>query len=178
MAGTSTCAHATILPPRIVKAAAASSPGASHFDPGRLPSRNTATATGYLTVIETICPPQGRLSCQSATWWRVFSREVVAGLALGLVLAALGAIRILTWQYFGLKDYGPHYFLIASTVGCSLIGVVLFGSLAGAMLPFLLRRLGFDPAVSSAPFVATLVDVTGLIIYFSIAYVILHGTLL
>jgi magnesium transporter len=111
-------------------------------------------------------------------WWRVMSREIFAGLALGCVLAALGAVRILTWHYLGLKDYGPHFFLIAGTVACSLIGVVLFGSLAGAMLPFLLRRLGFDPAVSSAPFVATLVDVTGLIIYFTVAYLILHGTLL
>ena len=111
-------------------------------------------------------------------WWRVMSREIFAGLALGCVLAALGAIRILTWQYLGLKDYGVHFLLIAATVGCSLIGVVLFGSLAGAMLPFVLRRLGFDPAVSSAPFVATLVDVTGLIIYFTVAYLILHGTLL
>ena len=111
-------------------------------------------------------------------WWRVMSREIFAGLALGCVLAALGAIRILTWQYLGLKDYGVHFLLIAATVGCSLIGVVLFGSLAGAMLPFVLRRLGFDPAVSSAPFVATLVDVSGLIIYFTVAYLILHGTLL
>ena len=111
-------------------------------------------------------------------WWRVMSREIFAGLALGCVLAALGMIRILLWQSFGFKDYGAHYFLIAAAVSCSLIGVVLFGSLAGAMLPFILRRLGFDPAVSSAPFVATLVDVTGLIIYFSVAYLILHGTLL
>ncbi len=111
-------------------------------------------------------------------WWRVMSREIFAGLALGCVLAVLGAVRILTWQYLGLKDYGAHFLLIAATVGCSLIGVVLFGSLAGAMLPFVLRRLGFDPAVSSAPFVATLVDVTGLIIYFTVAYLILHGTLL
>ncbi len=111
-------------------------------------------------------------------WWRVMSREILAGLALGCVLAVLGVIRILTWQYLGLKNYGQHFALIAATVGCSLIGVVLFGSLAGAMLPFVLRRLGFDPAVSSAPFVATLVDVTGLIIYFTVAYLILHGTLL
>jgi magnesium transporter len=111
-------------------------------------------------------------------WWRVFNRELVAGLLLGCVLAALGAIRILIWQFTGLKDYGAHHFLLASAVGCSLVGVVLFGSLAGSMLPFVLRKMKFDPAVSSAPFVATLVDVTGLIIYFSIAYLILHGTLL
>ena len=111
-------------------------------------------------------------------WWRVLSRELVTGFSLGCVLAALGVIRILTWHYFGFRDYGTHYFLIATAIGCSLIGVVLFGSLAGSMLPFILRKLGLDPAVSSAPFVATLVDVTGLIIYFTIAYAILHGTLL
>lgn len=111
-------------------------------------------------------------------WWRVLSRELFTGFSLGCVLAALGIIRILTWHYFGFRDYGAHYLLVASAIGCSLIGVVLFGSIAGSMLPFVLRRLGLDPAVSSAPFVATLVDVTGLVIYFTIAYAILHGTLL
>ena len=111
-------------------------------------------------------------------WWRVFLRELVSGLALGLVLAAVGLARILVWQKLGWKDYGPHYVLIMLAVACSLVGVVLFGSLVGAMLPFVLRRFGFDPAVSSAPFVATLVDVTGLVIYFSVAYLFLHGTLL
>lgn len=110
-------------------------------------------------------------------WWHVMKRELVAGLALGCVLAVIALARILVWPN---KEavYGPHYFLIAMTVASSLIGVVLFGCLAGSMLPFLLRRLGFDPATASAPFVATLVDVTGLVIYFSIAYRILHGTLL
>jgi magnesium transporter len=111
-------------------------------------------------------------------WWRVLGREVIAGFALGCVLAVLGFVRILVWHSLGLKDYGTHHVLLAAAIGCSLVGVVLFGSLAGSMLPFVLRRLKFDPAVSSAPFVATLVDVTGLIIYFSIAYFILHGTLL
>jgi magnesium transporter len=111
-------------------------------------------------------------------WWKVMRREIFAGFALGCVLAVLGMVRILVWQWVGLRDYGKHYFLISSTIACSLVGVILFGSLAGSMLPFLLRRLKFDPAVCSAPFVATLVDVTGLVIYFSIAYVILHGTLL
>ncbi len=111
-------------------------------------------------------------------WWRVFLREMVSGLALGLVLATVGTVRILLWQQLGWKDYGIHYGLIMMAVSCSLIGVVLFGSLVGAMLPFVLRRVGFDPAVSSAPFVATLVDVTGLVIYFSVAYLFLHGTLL
>ncbi len=111
-------------------------------------------------------------------WRRVFLRELVAGLSLGLVLAVVGTIRILVWQQMGWKDYGVHYGLIMLAVSCSLIGVVLFGSLVGAMLPFILRRFGFDPAVSSAPFVATLVDVTGLVIYFSVAWLFLHGTLL
>jgi magnesium transporter len=111
-------------------------------------------------------------------WWRVFAREIYCGFGLGAVLAVVGTIRILLWQEFGFQNYGPHYGLIVLTVSCSLIGVVLFGSVAGAMLPFVLRKVGFDPAVSSAPFVATLVDVTGLVIYFSIAYAFLHGTLL
>lgn len=110
-------------------------------------------------------------------WWRVMRRECVAGLALGCVLACIALIRILCWPHREVV-YGPHYVLVAITVACSLIGVVLFGSLAGSMLPFVLRRLGFDPAAASAPFVATLVDVTGLVIYFTIAYQILHGTLL
>ena len=110
-------------------------------------------------------------------WWRVIHRELSAGLALGSVLAVIGMARILVWQAIW-KPYGPHYSLIASTVACSLVGVVLFGTIAGSMLPFVLRRAGLDPASASAPFVATLVDVTGLIIYFTIASVILHGSLL
>ena len=111
-------------------------------------------------------------------WWRVAVRELPTGLALGSVLGVIGIIRILTWQRLGWYDYGPHHDLVALTIGVSLVGVVTFGSMAGSMLPFLLRRLGFDPASASAPFVATLVDVTGLIIYFSVAYAILRGTLL
>ncbi len=111
-------------------------------------------------------------------WWRVAVRELPSGLALGLFLGAIGAARILLWQGFGWYDYGPHYLLVTLTVSLSLVGVVTFGSLVGSMLPFLLRRLGFDPASASAPFVATLVDVTGLVIYFSVALLILHGTLL
>ncbi len=110
-------------------------------------------------------------------WWRVMRREIMAGVALGCVLASIALARILLWPHKE-KVYGPHYLLVAATVACSLIGVVLFGSMAGSMLPFVLRRLGFDPAAASAPFVATLVDVTGLVIYFTIAYQILHGTLL
>jgi magnesium transporter len=115
-------------------------------------------------------------------WWRVVRREVAAGLILGCMLGAIGVTRILVWQAVALgtgKDlYGPHYLLVAFTVGASLIGVVLFGTLAGSMLPFVLRRLRLDPASASAPFVATLVDVTGLVIYFTVASIILRGTLL
>jgi magnesium transporter len=110
-------------------------------------------------------------------WWRVIRREVFTGLGLGLILASIGLIRILLWQ--GLFDsYGEHYLLVALTVAFSLVGVVLWGSVAGSILPFILRGLGFDPASASAPFVATLVDVTGLVIYFTIAAVVLRGTLL
>ncbi len=111
-------------------------------------------------------------------WWRVAMRELPAGLALGAILGTIGAVRILLWQYAGFYDYGPHYGKVAQTVALSLVGVVLFGSLAGSMLPFVLRRVGFDPASASAPLVATLVDVTGLVIYFSVALLVLRGTLL
>ncbi len=110
-------------------------------------------------------------------WWRVMRREVFAGLALGCVLGAIGFARISAWSLFS-HVYGPHWPLIGLTIFFSLIGVVLWGTLAGSMLPFVLRRVGVDPATSSAPFVATLVDVTGLIIYFTIAMVVLKGTLL
>jgi magnesium transporter len=110
-------------------------------------------------------------------WWRVIRREVLTGLGLGLILAILGLIRILLWQGI-FNSYGEHYLLIALTVAFSLVGVVLWGSVAGSILPFILRGLGFDPASASAPFVATLVDVTGLVIYFTFASVVLRGTLL
>jgi magnesium transporter len=111
-------------------------------------------------------------------WWRVLLRELRSGLSLGAWLGSIGFLRIWLWQHLGLYDYGPHYLLVGVTVWLSLVGVVLFGSVAGSMLPFLLRRLGFDPATSSAPFVATLVDVTGLVIYFSAAALVLSGTIL
>jgi magnesium transporter len=111
-------------------------------------------------------------------WWRVAGREIVSGLALGLVLGLLGTGRVLVWQLAGWYDYGRHYLLLSAVVGLTLVGVVTFGSLAGSMLPFLLRRVGFDPASASAPFVATLVDVTGLLIYFTVALALLRGTLL
>jgi magnesium transporter len=111
-------------------------------------------------------------------WWRVAIRELPAGLTLGAILGGIGYTRIVLWQGLGLYDYGPHYDLVAITVAFSLVGVVMFGSLTGSMLPFVLRRIGFDPASASAPFVATLVDVTGLVIFFSVALVVLRGTLL
>ncbi|MBX3483852.1 magnesium transporter [Phenylobacterium sp.] len=111
-------------------------------------------------------------------WWRVAIREIPTGLTLGAILGAVGMARIAAWQVAGIYDYGPHWPLIALTVGVGLVGIVTFGSLSGSMLPFVLKRLGFDPASASAPFVATLVDVTGLVIYFSVALVILKGTLL
>ena len=111
-------------------------------------------------------------------WWRVALRELPTGLALGSILGGLGMARIALWQRLGIYDYGEHWVLVALTVGLGLVGIVLFGSLAGSMLPFLLKRAGFDPASASAPFVATLVDVTGLVIYFSVALAVLTGTLL
>jgi magnesium transporter len=122
-------------------------------------------------------------------WWRVASRELFSGATLGLILGVLGAARIMLWQalahenvhVFGMRigyEYGAHAPLIAATIALSVLGVVTFGSLAGSMLPFVLRRFGLDPASASAPFVATLVDVTGLVIYFTVALVVLHGVVL
>lgn len=110
-------------------------------------------------------------------WWRVMRREILSGFLLGSVLGFIGFLRITVWSLFT-NIYGPHYLKIALAVGLSLVGVVMWGTLAGSMLPFLLRRLGLDPATSSAPFVATLVDVTGLIIYFTVALTILKGSTL
>lgn len=111
-------------------------------------------------------------------WWKVILREMPTGLVLGAILGVLAVIRITIWQLAGFHDYGEHWKLVALTVGAALVGIVSFGSLTGSMLPFALKRLGFDPASASAPFVATLVDVTGLVIYFSIAAFILGGTVL
>jgi len=110
-------------------------------------------------------------------WWRVARREVAAGITLGIALGSIGFLRIVLWQAFT-PLYGPHYKLIAMTVAGSLVGVVTFGTVAGSLLPFVLKRLGFDPASASAPFVATLVDVSGLVIYFTVASIILRNTLL
>ena len=111
-------------------------------------------------------------------WWRIAARELPSGLTLGVILGLVGVTRIIIWQQVGWYNYGVHWLLVALTVGLALVGVVTFGSLTGSMLPFILKKLGFDPASASAPFVATLVDVTGLVIYFTVAAVILRGTIL
>lgn len=110
-------------------------------------------------------------------WFRIMHREILSGLFLGCILGAVGFFRVTLWSLFS-NIYGAHWLSVAFTVFLALIGVVLWGSLSGSMLPLVLRRLGLDPAVSSAPFVATLVDVTGIVIYFSIALIVLQGTLL
>jgi magnesium transporter len=110
--------------------------------------------------------------------WRVIRREFSSGLVLGIILGIVGFLRIFLWQRFGYLGYGPHWMKVAVTVFFSLIGVVLWGTISGSMLPLILKKLGADPAASSAPFVATLVDVTGLIIYFTVAYIVMSGTLL
>jgi magnesium transporter len=110
-------------------------------------------------------------------WWRVIRREIVSGVLLGVILGTIGFLRITVWSIFS-TIYGPHWLLVGATVGLTLVAIVLWGTIVGSMLPLILRRLGFDPATSSAPFVATLVDVTGLVIYFSVGLVVLKGTLL
>ncbi|MBA3962251.1 MAG: magnesium transporter [Chthoniobacterales bacterium] len=118
----------------------------------------------------------GELKLQD--WLSVVRRELQSGISLGLILGAIGFLRIALWQELHIFNYGPYHWLVACTVAIALVGVVLWGSLAGAMLPFLLRRCGLDPATASAPFVATLVDVTGLLIYFNVALYVLRGTML
>ncbi len=113
-----------------------------------------------------------------ADWWRVMRREIISGLILGLILGTIGFLRIIVWQNLHIFDYGVYWKLIAFTIFFSLIGIVLWGSLMGSMLPIILKKLKQDPAASSAPFVATLVDVTGIVIYFSVAYFFLKGILL
>lgn len=110
-------------------------------------------------------------------WWKIMRREVFSGLALGGILGAVGFLRITVWSY-AFDSYGPHWVLIGLTIALSLVGVVLWGTLTGSMLPLMLKRIGLDPATSSAPFVATLVDVTGIVIYFSAAALFLKGILL
>jgi magnesium transporter len=115
---------------------------------------------------------------QVRDWWRVLLRELPSGLTLGLILGLMGALRITVWQNLGIFDYGPHWKLVTLTITLALVGIVTFGSLVGSMLPFIAKRLGVDPATASAPFVATFVDVTGIVIYFTIATLILRGTML
>jgi len=110
-------------------------------------------------------------------WWRVMKREIISGLLLGTVLGMIGFTRVMLWNQI-FHTYGEHSMLVACTIGFSLVGVVLWGTIAGSMLPIILKKFGADPATSSAPFVATLVDVTGLVIYFSVAFIFMHGTLL
>jgi magnesium transporter len=118
----------------------------------------------------------GEISFKDA--FRVLRKEISSGLVLGIILGIVGFFRIFLWQRFGLFDYGPHWMLVALTVFFALIGVVMWGTISGSMLPLVLKKLGADPAASSAPFVATLVDVTGLIIYFTIAFIIMQGKMM
>jgi magnesium transporter len=111
-------------------------------------------------------------------WWYVMKKEVLSGMLLGGILGIIGFLRILVWQEMSLYNYGEYWFYIASSVSVSLVFIVLWGTLSGSLIPFLLRKIGLDPATASAPFVATLVDVTGLIIYFSISALFLSGKLL
>jgi len=145
----------------------------SLFIPLVISSGGNAGSQAATLVIRALALGEFRLR----DWWRIMRRELAAGTALGLILGTIGFLRIAIWSMFS-TVYGPHWMLVALTVGLALVGIVLWGSLMGSMLPLVLKRVGFDPATSSAPFVATLVDVTGLIIYFSVAFLILHGTLL
>jgi magnesium transporter len=113
-----------------------------------------------------------------ADWWRVMKRELISGFLLGVILGSLGFMRILLWQRLHIFDYGIYWLPVAATIFFSLIGIVLWGSMMGSMLPIILKKFKLDPAASSAPFVATLVDVTGIVIYFSVAYFFLKGLLL
>ena len=143
------------------------------FIPLIISSGGNSGSQASTLVIRAMALGEVRLS----DWWRVMHRELLHGFAFGWVLAALGFMRVVLWQ--GLfRAYGPHFLLVAFTVSGALLGVVTFGTLVGSMLPFVLRRLGADPASASAPFVATLVDVAGVVIYFSLASWILRGTLL
>lgn len=111
-------------------------------------------------------------------WWRVMRREIISGLVLGIILGSIGFLRLYLWQQLNIFDYGEYWKLVGTTIFFSLIGIVLWGSIVGSMLPLVLKKLRFDPAASSAPFVATLVDVTGIVIYFSVAFFFLQGRLL
>jgi magnesium transporter len=143
------------------------------FVPLIISSGGNSGSQATTLVIRALALGELRLS----DWWRVARREILSGIALGAILGVIGFARIALWSAFS-DIYGPHWVLVALTVAFSLVGVVLWGTLSGSMLPLILKKLGADPATSSAPFVATLVDVTGLVIYFSIAYVVMRGTML
>jgi magnesium transporter len=144
------------------------------FIPLIISSGGNSGSQASTLVIQAMAVGEVRL----ADWWRVMRREIMQGLLLGTALGIIGFIRIAIWHSISPHLYGTHWEFIGLSVGFSLIGVVLWGTLSGSMLPLLLKKLGADPAVSSAPFVATLVDVTGLVIYFSVALIFLKGTLL
>ncbi|MDR2980804.1 MAG: magnesium transporter [Puniceicoccales bacterium] len=149
------------------------------FIPLIIASGGNSGSQSSTLVIRAIALEEARLR----DWWRVLKRELVTGFGLGAILGIIGFMRVCIWQGMSnvttiFTNYGDHWVLLGLTVFTTLLGVVLWGSIAGAMMPFLMKRLGFDPAVSSAPFVATIVDVTGLLIYFSVAYALLHGTVL
>jgi magnesium transporter len=144
------------------------------FVPLIISSGGNSGSQAATIIVRSLALSELRLS----DWWRVLGRELRTSVTLGVWLGLVGFLRVVVWQQLGWVDYGPHYLLLGVTVWTSLIGVVAFGSVAGSMLPFLLRYLGLDPATSSAPFVATLVDVTGLVIYFGTALLVLRGTIL
>ncbi len=143
------------------------------FIPLIISSGGNAGSQASTLVVRALALREARLG----DWWRIFVRELAIGTALGCILGFIGLMRILLWPS-RLSIYGEHYVLVAITVACSLVGIVLWGSLCGSMLPFVLKKFNLDPATASAPFVATLVDVSGLIIYFSVASVILKGSML
>lgn len=143
------------------------------FLPLMISSGGNSGSQASTLIIQAMAVGDVRLS----HWWRVFRREIISGLSLGIILGTIGFIRIYVWHFIFPHLYGDHWIMVATTVSLSLIGIVLWGSLIGSMLPFILRRLGADPATSSAPFVATIVDVTGLMIYLTIASVIFGSVL-
>jgi magnesium transporter len=140
----------------------------SLFIPLVISSGGNAGSQAATLVIRALALGEFRLR----DWWKIMRRELAAGFMLGMILGVIGFLRIVIWSRFS-HIYDPSPLLVATTVGAALVGIVLWGSLMGSMLPLILKRLGFDPATSSAPFVATLVDVTGLIIYFTVALFIM-----
>ena len=144
------------------------------FIPLIISSGGNSGSQASTLIIQAMAVGEVRIS----DWWRVMRREIISGILLGTVLGIIGFLRIFVYHLISPALYGTHWVPLAFTIGLTLLGVVLWGTLSGSMLPILLKKLGADPAVSSAPFVATLVDVTGLIIYFSFAFMLLKGTLL